>query len=290
VAWQTPALVMSLVCLRGRLVVVDKSPDGDSIRFAAATPALFGDLRFGDRVEPSADGTVQLRLDGIDTPEVHFNGQAQPLGAEARAELLDLVGFRNVRFRGDEVEFAEPDSIPAAVLSSLVDINGRPIVLLLVGDDLPADGAAVAPGDAPVERTANVALLGTGAGYGTVYETTPEPVRAALLAPARAARDAGRGVWAVDASASFELRSQASIAPGGALILPKLFRRCTDYLRTRMTGETLVDWLRARRAGPNPQDDHVRVDGSEMFLSDLIRQDGRRISFTADVLEILFVD
>src|SRR5262245_21481472 len=63
----------SLLCLRGRLVGVRKTPDGDSIRFEPDTPDLVGRLRFGSRVDFSSDGTVQLRLDGIDAPESHYN-------------------------------------------------------------------------------------------------------------------------------------------------------------------------------------------------------------------------
>src|SRR4051812_47616433 len=96
----------SLLCLRGQLVVLGKSPDGDSIRFLPDTPALVGRLTHGDRADPSADGTLQLRLDGIDTPETHYNGQAQPLGVPARDELLAWCGFRDVQWSGATVSAA----------------------------------------------------------------------------------------------------------------------------------------------------------------------------------------
>jgi hypothetical protein len=278
----------SLLCLRGQLVVLGKSPDGDSIRFHPDTPSLVGKLRDGDRAEPSADGTLQLRLDGIDTPETHYNGQAQPLGEPARDELLTWCGFRDVRWSGDTVSAATPERIPAAVLSGLVDPNGRPIVLLL-REELPEDGAMTAVTPELLARTANAELAGSGAGYGTLYETTPAEIRSGLRAAALAAREGGRGVWAVDASAAFDLRSQASIGPDGALILPKLFRRCTDYLRDRMSGESLPDWLRRHRTGANPQDDEVYSGSSLVRLSDLIRQEGRRISLAADPLDLVFV-
>src|SRR5918997_4962624 len=119
--------------LRGELVVVGKSPDGDSIRFIPRSPALLRSLEGGERVDPSADGSVQLRLDGVDAPETHYNGLAQPLAEPARAELLAWCGFRDVRWDGEQIGAATPARIPAAVLSALVDPNGRPIVLLLVG-------------------------------------------------------------------------------------------------------------------------------------------------------------
>jgi hypothetical protein len=125
-----------------------------------------------------------------------------------------------------------------------------------------------------------------GAGF---YARSEKGVREALLAVALEARAAELGVWARDASASFEPRSQASIGPAGALILPKFFRRCSDYLRDG-SAETLPQWLRRRRGQPNSPDDEVIVDGSLRHLSDLLVQDGRRISFTADPFEILFDD
>jgi hypothetical protein len=288
--WKLDQSGVDWLSLRGALIVVGKSPDGDSIRFIPENPALLRGLAGGERIDPSADGSVQLRLDGIDTPETHYNGLAQPLGDVAREELLTWCGFSDVRWSGDQVVSAVPASIPAAILATMSDPNGRPIALLLKGDDLPADGASVPVDPALVERTANFALASSGAAYATVYATTAEPIREALLAPARAARDAGRGVWAIDADAGFELRSQASIGPGGALILPKLFRRCTDYLRGGMSGETLIEWLRRRQTGPNAQDDPVIVGGETVRLSDLLRQDGRRISLTASPLDMVFLD
>ena len=141
--WKVNQSGRDWLSLRGELVVVGKSPDGDSIRFAPETPALLGSLTDGERAEPSEDGTVQLRLDGIDTPETHYGNLAQPLGDAARDELLAWCGFTGVRWSGDQVVAATPERIPAAVLSRLVDVNGRPVVLLLVGDGLPADGVAV---------------------------------------------------------------------------------------------------------------------------------------------------
>ena len=275
-----------MLSLRGELVVVGKSPDGDSIRFIPRSPALLRSLAGGGRVDPSADGSVQLRLDGIDAPELHYNGLAQPLAEPGRAELLAWCGFSDVRYEGEQVGAATPARIPAAVLSALVDPNGRPIVLLLVGDDLPPDGADVTP---DVERTANLALAASGAAYGTFYATTDAAVRAPLAAAATAAREARGGVWARDASAGFDLRSQASIGPAGALILPKLFRRCSDYLRDGSPG-TLPEWLRRRRGEPNSPDDEVILDGEPRHLSDLLTQVGTRISLTADPLELVFVD
>jgi endonuclease YncB( thermonuclease family) len=264
---------------------VGKSPDGDSIRFRPARPALVRTLVNGDRARVSSDGTVQLRLDGIDTPETHYNGLAQPLGVTARDELLAWCGFSGVRWAGGQVIASTPAAIPAAVLSGLVDVNGRPVAFLLVGDGLPPDGEQA---EVDLQRTANAALLRSGAAYGTFYRSTAPGLRDGMRGLAREARTAALGVWPVDASGGFTLGSQASIGPEGSLILPKLFRRCTDYLRSRNSRETLPEWM--QRMG-DQEDDQVRVGGAApVRFSTLITQHGDRIALDADPLDLVFVE
>jgi endonuclease YncB( thermonuclease family) len=275
--------VASLLSLRGDLIVVGKSPDGDSIRFRPAQPALIRTLVNGDRARVSSDGTFQLRLDGIDAPETHYNGHDQPLGVPARDALLAWCGFTDVRWAGDTVSASTPASIPAAIQSGLVDVNGRPVAFLL-RDELPPDGVVA---EVDLAATASAEMLRTGAAYGTFYESTPTDLVAGMRALARAARAASLGVWAVDADAGFTLTSQASIGVGGSLILPKLFRRCTDYLRTRNARETLPEWMVRMGAQEN---DQVRVGGAAdmVAFSTLIGQSGDRIALEADPLELVF--
>jgi endonuclease YncB( thermonuclease family) len=276
--------VPSLLCLRGSLVVVGKSPDGDSIRFRPARPALVRGLVNGSRARPSSDGTFQLRLDGIDTPETHYDGLAQPLGVPAREELLAWCGFTDVRWGAEQVIASTPAAIPAAVLSGLVDVNGRPVVFLL-RDELPPDGEQA---EVDLGRTANAALLRSGAAYGTFYRSTAPELRDGMRALAREARTAGLGVWPLDASGGFSLASQASVGPDGSLILPKLFRRCTDYLRSRNSRETLPEWM--QRMG-DQQDDEVSVAGAApVRFSTLITQNGDQIKLDADPLDLVFTE
>ena len=100
-------------------MVVGKQPDGDSIRFVPDTPDLLEDLRRGWRVRRSSDGSVQLRLEGIDAPETHYGALAQPLGARARDALLELCGFSEIRRDEEEVVSATPERRPAAVRRTL---------------------------------------------------------------------------------------------------------------------------------------------------------------------------
>jgi hypothetical protein len=279
-----------VLCLRGELVVIGKQPDGDSIRFVPDTPALLAELEHAERARRSSDGSLQLRVEGIDAPETHYNTLAQPLGDPARDRLLGLCGFTDVRHgsgaQAQTVTDAMPPRLAAAILSHIVDVNGRPVSFLLVGDDLPPDGSDVEIDAALLRRTLNAALLADGSAYLTLYASLGEPLRDGLRAIATEARARRLGVWAPDTTARFTLADQDSIGPGGQLILPKLFRRCTDHLRTRMPGETLPDWLRARGAA---EDDELSVGGGSLVhLSDLVEQRGEAISFIADLLELVF--
>ena len=287
-----------LRALRGELTVVGKSPDGDSMRFIPKRPELLDELYRGDRARVSrVDGSVQLRLEGIDAPETHYGRDAQPLGDTARDWLLQRAGFRNVEFdQSGTVESATPATRPALVLSKGVDPNGRPIAYLLVGDgDEIRDGAWTEVSGPLLDRTLNARALGDGVAYLTLYTSTPAAHRARLRRIAGEARDAGKGVWGADETALFRLDSQASISPPhGVLILPKLFRRCTDYLKDRADGfrGTLPDWLVSVSASGNRlEDDRVLVAGrSEVPLSALVKQLNARISFTADLLDVVFVE
>jgi endonuclease YncB( thermonuclease family) len=83
-----------LMALHGELTVIGKSPDGDSMRFIPDTSEALEQLARADRIRVTkSDGSVQLRLDGIDAPETHFGPFAQPLGEMARDWLLEQTGF-----------------------------------------------------------------------------------------------------------------------------------------------------------------------------------------------------
>ena len=271
-------------------MVIGKQPDGDSVRFVPDTPGLLDSLRRGWRVRRSGDGSVQLRLEGIDAPETHYGAFAQPLGTQARDALLELCGFRGIRREGEEVVSATPERRPAAILSELVDPNGRPVSILLVDEELP-DGEYVEVDEGTLRRSANTSLLADGSAYLTLYDSCAPPIRATFRSTAADARGRRLGVWAEDTTAGFELVDQASIGPDGQLVLPKLFRRCSDYLRTRTPEETLPDWLRTHGPPERPEDDRVIVGGDvQTRLSELVRQNETSIEFPVDLLDIVFVE
>ena len=58
-SWKLDQSGEDWLCLAGALIVVGKSPDGDSIRFIPENPALLRGLAGADAMDPSADGSVQ---------------------------------------------------------------------------------------------------------------------------------------------------------------------------------------------------------------------------------------
>ena len=270
------------------------------MRFIADDASHYRALKRADRIRPSQrDGSVQLRFEGVDAPELHYGVDAQPLGATARDALLNWIGFTAVEYdqhRKLQVRRATPTSVRAAVLAQMVEVNGRPVSYVLVetAGNLPADGDWVNVDEALLDETLNARLLSEAQAYYTVYASTPVGHRSHLRAVTAGARTAGRGVWNLDTTADWVLTDQKSVGPDGQLILPKLFRRCTDYLKAVDKGFTgnLGDWLLATSATPTrDENDRVLVhDTMEVRLSDLIQQRNQHIAFQADLLNLTFVE
>lgn len=279
------------VWITGELVVVGYSPDGDSVRFVPTDIATVRRLSGAERLEPDPDdGSLQLRLDAVDAPELRFQGESQPLAEPARDQLLALVGFTAVTYDEGEdgtVATATPARVPAAVAASLVEANGRPVAVLFTGAGVGGrtDGDVVELPDEEVARSVNAELARTGAAYLTVYNTTPPSVRALFTELCRTARDQRSGVWAADRSAGFTVTDQSSVGPEGQLVLPKLFRRVTTWLAADTT-RTLPQWL----AEGSDENDPVQVAGRDTTLSAILTQEGDTIALTVDLLDLLFLE
>src|SRR5207248_11136581 len=174
-----------------------------------------------------------------------------------------------VKFKGNTtiVESADPATARGSILSKKVEIHGRPVSFVLLengGQGLPS-GEMVELDRPLLERTLTWRLLETGVAYYTVYTSTPlrDRLRAAALKARNAHAHKGRGVWAQDSSHEFRLVNQDSIGPEGTMILPKLFRRCTDYLKAvdqGFVGE-LSEWMIANQGAPRRENDRVVLTG-----------------------------
>jgi endonuclease YncB( thermonuclease family) len=214
-------------CIHGELVIVGYEPDGDSVRFIADDASHYAGLKRADRIRPSQrDGSVQLRFEGVDAPELHYGKAAQPLGDTARDALLGWIGFTAIEYdksQSTKVTAAEPATVRAAILAQMVEVNGRPVayVLLWTANDLPADGAWVNVEQSLLDQTLNLRLLSEGQAYYTVYTSAPASHRSHLRAVAAEARATGLGVWRRDTTTDWILTDQASIEAYRKLSLKK---------------------------------------------------------------------
>ncbi|MFN8510202.1 MAG: hypothetical protein U0Z75_06530 [Deinococcaceae bacterium] len=279
--------------IKGSFVLLGKQPDGDSVRFLPDNPALILGLDNGSRAAFSPDGTVQLRFESIDAPELHYVGAGQPLGKYSRDLLLSKMGFKNLTYAADgmTVTGATPTTLRGAILSQQVEDYGRPVAYAMMDNNASAylDGSSVNVGKTVLQKTLNYTMLNIGAAYLTVYSTTPSYHRDYLRDIARSARTLAKGIWPKDMTASFALVDTTSVGEGGQLILPKMFRRATDYFSDVKKGTftgNLVDWLNA-----NPdRNDRVSVSGGpDQKLSDLVEQKGSAVTFKVDLLDVVFV-
>jgi endonuclease YncB( thermonuclease family) len=276
----------------GSFVIVDKEPDGDSVRFVANDLESFSELYRARLLKPArSDQSVQLRFESIDAPELHYGSATQPFAKPSRDFLLqDLLGFRDIQFSGtgSKVTSATPESVPGFILSQALDPHGRPISFAFEGEPPFAD-EWIHPTKALLERSFNFQLLKRGLVYLLAYDSLPREVYKFFRVVALQAKEHNLGVWPLDHSAGFRLDSQDSLAPDGTLIFPKLFRRCTDFLKSIRGAEffSLPDWIRN-----NPKEDDLVILGNlaEVHLSELVQQENREISFRADLFDIIFVE
>ncbi len=283
--------------IRGAFVLLGKQPDGDSVRFIPDKPESFKQLQFGYRIRPSkVDKSVQLRFEAVDAPELHYADVAQPRGDTARDYLLNKMGFTNIVYDNNTVSSSKPERLRGAILSRAAETNGRPVSYVLLDRDTRGlqDGKRFLVSDNLLKRTLNYGLLESGEAYFTVYSSQPDTQRKLLRSVALAARNAKRGVWQTDATSNFILANQASIGPNGALVLPKIFRRATDYLRDKNSGKfsgTLPEWIQWVTKNGHFQDDLVRLaNNSVVNLSELLTQTGDNVKFGADILDIVFIE
>jgi endonuclease YncB( thermonuclease family) len=300
-----PAPAAYLV-VSGQLLVLGKQPDGDSVRFRAHDPEILRQLAHGDRVDIKADGSVQLRLDGIDAPELHYAGQQQPFGDRSRDAFLRQLGFVSVSLAANHmtVTAAEPAAVPAVIVARMVEAHGRPVVFLFTGDAAALagrHGSRIEVDADLLAQSANLAMLASGDAYPLLYSSTRPELRAAIAATASRARAAHLGVYASDATARFLVVDHTSVGPGGDLVFPKIFRRVTEWLReaeaavanevaTGLAGPpaTFPAWLRA-----NPgRNDRVVVAGNRrsQALHTLVQQAGHTVTMSADPLTLVFVE
>ena len=297
-----PARQVSTTSIAGRFRIAGTSPDGDSVRFVADDPQAW--RAAGIRARVNAGGSAQLRLDAIDALETHYSPpggsgqwhQPQALAAGAAESLLRQLGFTG--WHRDPatgtITDPEPAEVPGWVAGGEADVNGRPVVFVVAGDRAAAGPEWSAGGaDGPVTltpamlaSTVNWRQLADGLAYPTFYTGLAADLRDALAAVAVAAREAGAGVWGVDATtAGVQVTGREQLEE--VALLPKLFRRLAEFLSLDGSGAAALDGFRDFLEASA---DVVRVlpDGPTTTLADLVRVDGRRVALTVPPERLVF--
>ena len=230
---------MKYLLIKGTLHVVGYSPDGDSMMFKAANPAVWDGLEsenkslFEEKLAKD-NGAVQLRLQGIDALETHFapmplptppdlkpkekgkEGKPVPGGYKQPAEIgriategfMWLLGVKKAEWRkfGKTTWIAkacfeqngqlvwldkkQEDAIPAYIVTSDIEKNGRPIAWVFPGDTPDPDGTELTKDmlSSRLEKSVNYQLLRNGLVYPYLFMTLAGKLRDKLIEAVRLAQ------------------------------------------------------------------------------------------------------
>jgi hypothetical protein len=286
---------MAFTLIRGTFVVVGKSPDGDSIRFAPDNVGTLMSLR-GPKPQLKQGDSVQLRLEAIDALETHYTqGHSevahQPLGAAhaARDFLLDALGIQNVVWNANETRVTSADDgVRGYILSRTFEQNRRPVSFVYAGDPAEADGAQVFLDQARIQGSVNCQSLVRGHTYPTYYEGVFADLRATLDAATAQGRAAAApdSVWSIDAT-----RTGVDVPPFNNIVdasglLPKLFRRLSQYLKGQP--DSLDGFIAFLEASPDPCILIPTTDPTSLHR--FVEVVGNNVRLTVDPETLLFLE
>jgi endonuclease YncB( thermonuclease family) len=223
---------MPFIVIKGAFRIVGSQPDGDSIHFFADNPALIHDLP--GPPDPQPRPYAQLRIEAIDALETHYAGaRHQPLhwARAARDRLLDFVGIRNVQWDTHQLNvISAADNTRGWILAREREKNRRPVSFLFAGETPSADGSELVLKPALLRTSYNYAALAEGLAYPTYYDTLFSDLRDDLTQAVKAARAARKGLWPDDRTTAGFNATNMGVIIDQAPILPKLFRRLSDYM------------------------------------------------------------
>ena len=263
-------------------------PDGDTIKFKPDDRRLVEALPHTSAVPKfNLAGITTIRFEGIDTLETHFSVEGdifhqQPtLAVKARDVLLEKMGFGKIEYFTDKpykVKAVENHPVRGYILSNGVDVHGRVIAFVFVGDNLLTDGTSVFATAEDIDTSLNVYMLRQGQAYGEFYLTLPPELRTYLQDIVHAVRNGQAGLWMQDTVST----AKSAVIPGIAaletlVIWPKLFRRLVSYFQSGYAG--LADFNSWLRIDPKDRDDRLLLPTIELGnMHDLFTIDGDRIS------------
>ncbi|MET0384358.1 MAG: nuclease, partial [Polyangiales bacterium] len=206
----------------------------------------------------------------------------------AASTLLDWLGFEDVDRDGNEkVIAATPEEIPGYILTRFADTYGRCVAFAFKGNRAGKTGDEVYFRVEELKRSLNFHLLESGVAYPTFYSQLFPDIRRAMAEAVGGARQCGRGVWAKDLTLSgFNVPGSVEAVQESAYILPKLYRRLTDYFALN-GGDTALDGF---REWLNENDDRVLIlpEGHQTSLDQAVDVDGQRVKLTTLIENLIF--
>ncbi len=283
---------MPLMLIKGSYRIINAAPDGDSVRFYPDNPDLWRTLG----VHANSSGGGQLRLEGIDALETHYQTRPATLGLlhqpplfaqGAAAELLKFLGFKKVvRAEREKVVSAQPLQINGFILTRFADVYGRCVAFAFTGGHAQTDGTHLYLDKKLMRQSANHHILAQGLAYPTYYSKLYPDLRDDMTRTLLAARR--KGLWGHDKTmAGFLVKDLASLTERN-VILPKLFRRTVDYLALNDGDSSLAgfkDYLASR---------HDRViilpQGHVTGFDYVIKVTGQRIKLTVSPKQLVFME
>lgn len=269
-------------------------PDGDTVTFFPDSLDLVRALRRFSGIAPDIrNGHINVRYEGIDALETHFQGTHQNLGFAdvARDKNLALLGFTHVQFFPDlpnVVQSADRNPLPGYVIANGIESNGRLLGLLYAGATNRQDGSRVFVDNATLDHSVNAKLVDAGLVFVEPYDTMPMSLVRHLRAKISAARAAGSGLWPSESPTTQAAAHIASLGDAQALSMwPKLFRRLATYFSEGNHGLGQFDtWIRDDRVN---RDDALRLpDGEAGNMHDtfLVEGNSLRLKFRPEELLI----
>lgn len=264
----------SFLLINGTFHVTGYSPDGDSIRFQAFDRSLWAKV-LGPEVKLNALGHAQLRLDGIDAPEIQYQGNGQPLGFDSRSRLLSELRIKNVGWSEGRVS-RSLDGVEGYILCRSVETNRRPYAFAFRDARDEADGAIIGLDSNPrmLKESVNYTLLRQGYAYPRLDINLANSIREILVEAAASAKSERLGVWALDATNSGFDYNNLDEVTSKKLVLPMLFRRVIDYkwegdemrFRDFIASKNIKIFLRSTRQSTS-FDQILEISGSRVRLT-----------------------
>jgi endonuclease YncB( thermonuclease family) len=275
---------MPFILIKGTFHVVGYAPDGDSVKFHASKSTLWSKLD-GPQVKLDTRGNAQLRFEGIDTLETHYKGRHQPTDpANAATDFtLAAIGITDVEWgpKRGRVTSAH-DNVPGYILTRAAEKYHRPVSFVFAGTTSKADGSAVRLDPALLRKSINHKLAAAGHAYPTYYEGLFADLRNTLTAAVVAARNGHKGLWPDDRTAGVTVSGLAAITDKHP-ILPKLFRRLADHLKT---GQPLATFK--QKLAQNPEKVLIVSQSHFTHFDTVIAVKGKRVGLTVPPEDLVF--